>query len=130
MIKTYLLIIGLGTLLLFAGCDRVASRGPSAILELIDAQSDIYGNWRAEEVSVGGVGLSLAPSLEFTREHIVLGGEITPVARYEVMEASSQNPKIVKVHLSSGPSLTFELMDSENMTFKLPIGAVNYRKVK
>ena len=129
MSKVYL-TAAIACLLLLASCERVSSRGPSAILEVIDAQSDIYGNWRAEQLSIGGLGLPIAPSLEFTREHVVLEGKITRAEKYEVREKSEQNPRSITIHLADGPSLTFDMIDSETMSFKLPVGAVKYKKVR
>lgn len=92
--------------------------------ELIDAHRDIYGKWRAEQLSFGGVGLPIGPELEFTREKAVVNGNAVSVQGYE-MSAST-----ITVHVSDGPSMTFEMIDKNTMTIAFPvIGKVRYRKL-
>lgn len=123
--KTISLAVLLTISSLLIGCDRVSNRGASAILEVMDAHSDIYGKWRAEGLAIGGLSLPIAPSLEFTREQVILDGKATRIEKFEMREKS------VTVFLADGPSLTFEMLDSYTMTFALPVGgAVKYKKVQ
>ena len=97
---------------------------PLSACELIDAHRDIYGKWRPEQLSFGGVGLPVGPSLEFSRDMAVVDGKSLPIQGFVKKE------NVITVHISDGPSLTFEMVDSTTMTISLPvIGKIKYRKM-
>ncbi len=110
---------------LISACDKPATpkREPEITVEIIEPHADIYGKWRAEHFTVGGIGLPIGPMLEFGRERFMVDGKTLKVASYE------KKDKAYTVYIADGPSLAFELVDRDTLTINLPlVGSVRYRR--
>jgi len=90
-----------------------------------DSHSDIYGRWRAEQLTVAGLSIPIAPNIEFSRTHVTLEGVVQEVDSYE-----KQGNRIT-VHMKKSASLSFEFQSSREMTFAVPLlGPLKYTKIK
>lgn len=84
----------------------------------------IYGKWRSERLSFGGIAIPVAPFMEFKRKEAVIDGERVAVDDYEV-----DGPRVT-VHLQGAPSLTFLRESEDKMSIELPIlGKILYSRV-
>lgn len=92
--------------------------------ELFDAHREIYGTWRAEQLAFGGVGLPIAPALEFSRQSAVVDGKSLAIQGFD------KKDNVITVHVNNGPSMTFEMVDKTTMTISFPlVGKIKYRKI-
>jgi len=95
-----------------------------AACTLIQPYREIFGSWRAEQLSIGGIGLSVSPSLQFEAGRAVIGGRPTKVESY------SREGNRVTVQLEGALSLNFEMQGKDAMILEVPlVGKVRYTRV-
>jgi hypothetical protein len=112
-IRAIALMLGASAILVVAGCD------------LGQPYRDIFGTWRADQLTVGGVGIPIAPNMEFDSGKAVIAGTALPVESY------SREGERITVHLKGAPSLTFEMQGKDVMAIEVPlIGKTRYTRVK
>lgn len=96
-----------------------------AACSLIEAHRDIYGRWRSEGISLAGISIPLAPSMEFSREAVTMDGKAQPVDGYR------REGNRITVMMRGSAALTFDMEGSDAMTIDVPLlGKLRYTRVK
>jgi hypothetical protein len=90
---------------------------------LVEPHREIYGRWRAQQLSLAGIAIPVAPNMDFSAHQVTLDDKPIEVDSY------SKQEKRITVHLKSSISLTFEMEGSDAMTIELPlVGRIRYTR--
>ncbi len=90
-----------------------------------ESHREIYGRWRSSQLSLAGIAIPVAPSMEFSAHQVIVGDKSMEIDSYEIRDTR------FVVNLKGSVSLTFEMDGNDAMLIELPlIGRIKYIRIK